>query len=136
MGPSGCRLTEDLLFLVQTLMDKGVRINFLKESISFDPQQKASPMSKLILGVMGAVAEFERALIRERQREGIALARARGAYKGRARKGTSALLAQARGLLAQGGSVQGVAKQLGVSRASLYRWFNEAGMPIKKSYSR
>lgn len=130
------RNLEDLLFLVQTLMDKGVRINFLKESISFDPQQKASPMSKLILGVMGAVAEFERALIRERQREGIALARARGAYKGRSRKGTSALLAQARGLLAQGGSVQGVAKQLGVSRASLYRWFNEAGMPIKKSYSR
>lgn len=81
------RNLEDLLGLVRRLTEKGVTLIFLKEKLSFDPLQTASPMSRLILGVMGAVAEFERELIHERQREGIALAKARGAYKGRAKLG-------------------------------------------------
>ncbi|GHM57177.1 hypothetical protein ECZU51_58470 [Escherichia coli] len=63
------------------LTQRGVRIEFLKEGTVFTGED--SPMANLMLSVMGAFAEFERALIRERQREGIALAKQRGAYRGR-----------------------------------------------------
>lgn len=129
------RNLEDLLTIVRMLTEKGVKLNFLKENLSFDPQQKASPMSKLILGVMGAVAEFERELIRERQREGIALAKVRGVYQGRAKTVTPEMMDKARKLLASGGSVSATAKELGVSRASLYRWFAEVDEPLNKKYS-
>jgi DNA invertase Pin-like site-specific DNA recombinase len=124
------RNLEDLLQIVRMLTDKGVKISFLKENLSFDPDQTAAPMSKLILSVMGAVAEFERSLILERQREGIALAKERGAYKGRAKKVTPELLNRAKVLLASGCTVSATAKELEVSRASLYRWFGAVGEPL------
>ena len=74
------RNLNDLLRVVQLLTDKGVCVQFVKENLSFDGED--SPMSKLMLSIMGAFAEFERSLIRERQREGIALAKKRGVYKG------------------------------------------------------
>ena len=128
------RNLEDLLGLVRRLTEKGVTLIFLKEKLSFDPLQTASPMSRLILGVMGAVAEFERELIHERQREGIALAKARGAYKGRAKPWTPELIRKAKEILASGVSVTETARRLGVCRASLYRWFAEAGDPLSKRY--
>jgi hypothetical protein len=67
--------------LVQGLTGKGVRVEFIKEQLVFTG--KDSPMANVMLSVMGAFAEFERSLIRERQREGIALAKQRGAYQGR-----------------------------------------------------
>lgn len=91
-------------------------------------------MSKLILSVIGAVAEFERSLILERQREGIALAKARGAYKGRVKTVTPEKLTQAKKLLAAGSSVSAAAREMGVSRASLYRWFSEIGEPLRNTY--
>ena len=75
------RNLDDLRRLVQDLTERGVRIEFVKESLTFTGED--SPMANLMLSVMGAFAEFERALIRERQREGIALAKQRGAYRGR-----------------------------------------------------
>ncbi len=75
------RNLDDLRRLVQKLTQRGVRIEFLKEATVFTGED--SPMANLMLSVMGAFAEFERALIRERQREGIALAKQRGAYRGR-----------------------------------------------------
>jgi predicted site-specific integrase-resolvase len=74
------RNLDDLRSLVQTLTRKGVWVEFVKESLVFSGED--SPMANLMLSVMGAFAEFERSLIRERQREGIALARQRGAYQG------------------------------------------------------
>jgi DNA invertase Pin-like site-specific DNA recombinase len=74
---------DDLRRLVQKLTKRGVRIEFVKESLTFTGEN--SPMANLMLSVMEAFAEFERALIRERQREGIALAKQRGAYRGRKR---------------------------------------------------
>ncbi len=65
---------------MQTLTGRGVRVEFVKEGLAFTGDD--SPMAHLMLSVMGAFAEFERALIRERQREGIALARKRGVYRG------------------------------------------------------
>uniref|UniRef100_UPI00112F6901 recombinase family protein n=1 Tax=Escherichia coli TaxID=562 RepID=UPI00112F6901 len=67
------RNLDDLRRLVQKLTQRGVRIEFLKEGLVFTGED--SPMANLMLSVMGAFAEFERALIRERQREGIALAK-------------------------------------------------------------
>ena len=75
------RNLDDLRRIVQTLTGRGVRIEFVKEHLSFTGED--SPMANLMLSVMGAFAEFERALIKERQREGIAMAKQRGAFKGR-----------------------------------------------------
>jgi DNA invertase Pin-like site-specific DNA recombinase len=75
------RNLEDLRRLVQTLTERGIRIEFVKECLSFTAE--VSPMANLQLSVMEAFAEFERALIGERQREGTALAKQRGAYRGR-----------------------------------------------------
>src|SRR2546421_12239216 len=77
------RNLDDLRRIVQTLTRRGVRIEFVKEHLSFTGDD--SPMASLMLSVMGAFAEFERALLQERQREGIALAKKRGAYRGRRR---------------------------------------------------
>src|SRR3954468_22369441 len=75
------RNLDDLRRIVQTLTSRGVHIEFVKEHLSFTGED--SPMASLMLSVMGAFAEFERSLIKERQREGIALAKRKGAYKGR-----------------------------------------------------
>jgi DNA invertase Pin-like site-specific DNA recombinase len=75
------RNLDDLRRIVQALTGKGVRIEFVKEHLTFTGED--SPMANLMLSVMGAFAEFERALIKERQREGIAQAIKRGAFKGR-----------------------------------------------------
>jgi len=77
------RNLDDLRRLVQDLTSRGVSVQFVKEQLTFTGED--SPMANLLLSVMGAFAEFERALIRERQREGIALAKQRGAYRGRQR---------------------------------------------------
>lgn len=75
------RNLDDLRNLVKNLNDRGVKIQFVKEGLTFTGED--SPMSNLLLSVMGAFAEFERALIKERQREGIELAKKRGVYKAR-----------------------------------------------------
>jgi DNA invertase Pin-like site-specific DNA recombinase len=70
------RNLDDLRRIVQGLTQRGVRMEFVKEGLTFTGED--SPMANLMLSVMGAFAEFERALIRERQREGIVLAKQRG----------------------------------------------------------
>ena len=75
------RNLDNLRYLVQTLTQKGIAVEFVKEHLTFTGND--SPMAQLMLSVMGAFAEFERALIKERQREGIALAKKKGVYKGR-----------------------------------------------------
>lgn len=78
----------DLRNIIQRLNEKGVTVKFEKEGMSFS-RDVHNPMSTLMLNLLGAIAEFEREIIRERQREGIALARTKGKYKGRKRKLTS-----------------------------------------------
>lgn len=75
------RNLDDLRRVVRTLTGKGVRVEFVKENLTFTGED--SPMATLLLSVMGAFAEFERALILERQREGITAAKQRGVYTGR-----------------------------------------------------
>lgn len=79
------RNLRDLQDLVGGLVSKGIHIRFEKESLDFQANGKTNPMTKLMLHMMGAFAEFERELILERQREGIELAKRAGKYKGRKR---------------------------------------------------
>ncbi|CAB0732843.1 recombinase family protein [Corynebacterium diphtheriae] len=76
------RSLSDLYGIVDGLVGRGVSVVFLKEVQTYS--KGSSPVSRLMLGLLGSVAEFERAIIRERQAEGIAQAKARGVYKGRA----------------------------------------------------
>src|SRR5690606_28953467 len=77
------RNVDDLRRVVQEQTRRGIRVQFLKENLLFTGED--SPMANLMLTVLGAVGQFERELIRERQREGIALAKQRGVYRGRKR---------------------------------------------------
>jgi DNA invertase Pin-like site-specific DNA recombinase len=97
-----------------------VRIEFVKEHLSFTGED--SPMANLLLSVMGAFAEFERALINERQREGIALAKQRGAYRGRKKALSPDAIVRLRERIAAGMSKAKLARELGISRQTLYQY--------------
>ncbi|TDT31352.1 recombinase family protein [Naumannella halotolerans] len=112
------RSTADLHSLVDGLTDRGVGVQFLKEGLAFHPGQ-SDPTARLLLGVMGSIAEFERAIIRERQREGIALAKERGVYRGR-RSIDDTKLEAAQALVGDGLTVTKACRQVGVSRSTYY----------------
>lgn len=115
------RLARDMrsmLELVETLTDNGVTVEFVKENLTFNGQDSA--MSKMLLGIFASIAEWERATIRERQAEGIALAKARGVYKGRAKSLTPEQVEAARERIAGGAPKAVVARELEVSRQTLY----------------
>ena len=114
------RNLDDLRRLVQRLTQCGVRIEFVKECLSFTGED--SPMANLMLSVMGAFAEFERALIRERQREGIALAKQRGAYRGRKKALAPERVADLRRRAAAGEKKAQLAREFGISRETLYQY--------------
>ena len=96
-------------------------IKFLKEKIELPASGETSAISKLLLAMMGAVAEFERSLIRERQRQGIALAKARGVYRGRKPVDTERL-EEAKHRIASGVPKTKVAKDLKIGRTTLYKY--------------
>ncbi len=115
------RNLQDLLHLVEEFQKRGVSVRFVKEGIDFHPGERESPMSMLLLQMLGAVAQFERSLILERQREGIAKAKERGAYKGR-KPLSPEILKSAKVLVESGLSIAKAAKQLHVSQSALYRY--------------
>jgi DNA invertase Pin-like site-specific DNA recombinase len=114
------RNLDDLRRLVQMLTKRGIRIEFVKEGLHFTSED--SPMANLLLSVMGAFAEFERALIRERQREGIALAKKRGAYRGRKKALSPEQVADLRQRAAAGDQKAALAREFGISRETLYQY--------------
>jgi len=114
------RNLDDLRKLVQSLTRQGIRIEFVKESLSFTGED--SPMANLMLSVMGAFAEFERALIRERQREGIALAKQRGAYRGRKKMLSEERIAELVQRVGDGEKKSVIARDMGISRETLYQY--------------
>ncbi|MBR8304679.1 MULTISPECIES: recombinase family protein [Burkholderia cepacia complex] len=114
------RNLDDLRRLVQSLTQRGVCIEFTKEHLTFTGED--SPMANLMLSVMGAFAEFERALIRERQREGIALAKQRGAYRGRKKALAPERVAELRRRVAAGEKKAQLAREFGISRETLYQY--------------
>ena len=87
------RSLNDLHSIVDELVQRGVSVKFLKEGQTYS--KDSTPITKLMLGLLGSIAEFERAISRERQAEGIAEARKRGAYEGRAKALTQQQVDQA-----------------------------------------
>ncbi|MGS0757015.1 recombinase family protein, partial [Roseateles sp. GG27B] len=118
------RNLDDLRRIVQKLTKRGVRIEFVKEILTFTGED--SPMANLMLSVMGAFAEFERALLRERQREGIALAKQRGAYRGRKKALAPDRVAELCQKVAAGETKTEVARYFGISRETLYSYLADA----------
>ena len=114
------RNLDDLRRVVRALTGRGIRVEFVKEGLTFTGED--APMATLLLSVMGAFAEFERSLIRERQREGIALAKQRGAYRGRKKALSSEAVAELRRRVAVGEQKAGLARELGISRETLYQY--------------
>lgn len=125
------RNLKDLLTLVTTITDKGVTLHFVKENLTFEAKAKATPFNKLLLGLLGSVAEFERELILERQREGIAQAKARGAYKGR-KPIAPEKIEKAKELLAQGMTRTEAAKTVGMGRTTLFLYLKNNGQAQAK----
>lgn len=115
----------DLYAIVDELVSKGVSVKFLKEGQIYS--KDSTPIAKLMLGLLGSVAEFERSIIRERQAEGIARAKERGVYKGRARALTDEQILQARVWVDAGVPKAEVARRLKVERTTLYSHLDAAG---------
>ena len=112
------RNLDDLRLIVRRLTAKKVRVEFVKEQLCFTGDDNA--MENLLLNVMGAFAECERSLIRERQREGIALAKKRGVYRGRIPSLDAVRAAELREKAAAGVPKSVLALEFGVSRETVY----------------
>lgn len=121
------RNLDDLRRLVRVLTDRGVRVQFVKEQLTFTGDDTA--MATLLLSVMGAFAEFERSLISERQREGIAAAKARGVYTGRKRALSAEQVSDLRVRAANGERKAALAREFGISRETVYQYLRTANVP-------
>ncbi|WP_027367314.1 recombinase family protein [Desulfocurvibacter africanus] len=112
------RNLQDLLSLLEGLIGRGVSVKFHKENLHFTGE--SSPFQLLQLQIIGAVAQFERALIRERQREGIEIAKKAGKYRGRRKALTGAQVNEIRERLNKGERKASLAREYGISRPTLY----------------
>lgn len=118
------RSMKDLQDIVHELKGRGTTLKATEQ-----PIDTGTAAGKAFLDMLGVFAEFETNLRRERQAEGIQAAKARGAYKGgKARINPETV----RALLAQGMRPAHVARQLGISRGTVYRFVGENGQPIKE----
>lgn len=126
------RNLDDLRKMVSDLTSQGIKIHFIKEGLSFTGED--SPMSKLLLSMMGAFAEFERSLIRERQREGIELAKKRGAYKGRKKCLSPNQIQYLSDRIKTGVAKAKVAREMGISRETLYTYLRGNDTVLKNLY--
>ncbi|NOS74333.1 MAG: recombinase family protein [Methyloglobulus sp.] len=116
------RNLSDLLHIVQGFVLRGIAVEFVKENLKFTKDRNS--FDDLMLSVLGAVAQFERAMIGERQREGIALAKKRGVYDGKVRKRklSDRQINDIEVKLGQGVPKSRVAKEFGITRETLYQY--------------
>jgi DNA invertase Pin-like site-specific DNA recombinase len=117
------RNLDDLRSIVKELNAKDVVVQFMKEGLTFTGDDSA--MSKLLLSMLGAVAEFERSLISERQKEGVQIAKAKGAYKGRKQEMTAERIAEIQRRVQENEPKAQIAKSMGISRDTLYRYLGQ-----------
>ncbi|ARW49470.1 Transposon Tn21 resolvase [Acetobacter pasteurianus] len=111
---------QDLLHLVETLTARGVGVRFIKEALTFEGN--ASPMQTMILQVMGSFAQFERSLIKERQREGQQAARARGKLLGRRKSLSPDQITELKARVSAHEPKAQIAREFGISRETLYAY--------------
>ncbi|MGY0788053.1 recombinase family protein [Azospirillum argentinense] len=115
------RSVAHLMSILEALKAKGASLRILNLGLD-----TSTPTGKLMLTMLGGVAEFEREIMLERQREGIAKAKAEGKYKGR-KPTAQAKADEVKTLRAQGIGASEIAKRLGIGRASVYRILEDAG---------
>ena len=122
------RSTKDLLDIVQRLKEKQVQVISLKES--FDT---STPAGELAMTMFAAIATFERKIMLERQREGIALAKAQGKYRGRkeAKKPADWQNLVTKYQSREIASVSELVRICGCSRPTIYKWLKSSGIHIK-----
>ncbi|AFM42919.1 site-specific recombinase, DNA invertase Pin [Desulfosporosinus acidiphilus SJ4] len=108
------RNLDDLRQIVCSLTQKGVKIQFMKENLTFSGYD--SPLANLQLSVMGAFTDFERSMIRERQLEGIALAKQRSGYTGRKKGLTDDQIVHIKQRVASGEKKSQIVRYFGISR--------------------
>ena len=113
------RSLPDLRRIVDDLTSRGVTVEFVKERLTF-ARDESDPCAMLMLNILGAFAEFERSLILQRQREGIEIAKRKGVYRGRKPALTDAQAAEVAARLEAGESAVALAREYGVSRATVY----------------
>lgn len=114
------RSVIDLSQITDELMAKGVTLRFVAEAVTYSPAG-SDPYARFQLHLLGSVAELERSIIRERQADGIAAAKARGAYKGRPLALSAEDTDAAQRLVAEGIPKAEVARRYGINRSTLYR---------------
>lgn len=115
------RNTEDLLRIVRELTAKQVSVEFVKERLTFNGQSD-DPMAHLMMTMLGGFAQFERSLIRERQREGIEIAKQKGVYKGRKPSLDAGQVEELRRRVEAGDKKAAIARDFGISRETLYTY--------------
>ena len=118
------RNTKDILDIVETIKDTGATIKFHKEGLTFDGS-KNDLYSDLMLTILSGFAQFERNIILERQREGIAIAKAKGKYKGGKQKFKSSDKEDIKRLISEGVSISQISRQMNCSRPTIYKVINE-----------
>ncbi len=123
------RSLRDLQEVVERLTGRGISVTFVKETLTFEPPATGADAHKtaystLMLQLLGAVSQFERALIKERQREGIAIAKTKKLYKGRKPALDKTAIAKLKQMATDGVSKVQIAETLGISRASVYVYLN------------
>lgn len=112
------RNLKDLEDIVSEIIGKGASIRFIKESLHFKPDQETDPFQKLMFQMLGSFAEFERAIIKSRQAEGIKKAKAEGKFEGRKAVINPYIIAD---LYRRGVKPDGIADMMGIGRASVFR---------------
>lgn len=111
---------KDLRNLVEHFTTKNIKVKFIKENLTFSGDDSA--MSNLLLSIMGGFAEFERNLIRERQLEGIALAKKKGLYKGGKRKLSNDQVIELQQRSQNGEHKAKLARAFGIRRETVYQY--------------
>lgn len=111
----------DLKSIVNEFVSKGITIQFMKENLIFNPNRQDA-MSDLLLNILGAFCEFERALIKERQMEGIRIAKAKGIYKGRKRALNKEQVAELKSRAGNDENKSQLAREFKISRFTLYKY--------------
>lgn len=115
------RNVQDLLALIDTIINKGAKIKFHKENLTFEANKKTDAFQKLMLTLLGAVSEFEREIILERQREGIAIAKQKGKYKGGQKKLSEEQIKEIRALVEENKlPITEIARQYKITRQTVY----------------
>lgn len=124
------RSLSDLERLVKFLTDTGVTVEFRMEKLVLKPDSIADPVSKMMLQIIGSIAEFERSMIKERQREGIAAAIAAGKRFGRPKSLTDSQLRSLKAKRGAGKSIRQLQDEFNLSKSTVYRLTRTKKNPV------